>query len=39
MRRIARGRENYLFMGSLAGGKAASIAYTFINVERPVMLS
>ena len=28
---MALGRKNYLFMGSLAGGKAASIAYTLIE--------
>ena len=34
MRPIALGRKNYLFMGSAAGGKAASIAYTLIETAR-----
>ena len=34
MRPIALGRKNYLFMGSAAGGKAASIAYTLIETAK-----
>ncbi len=34
MRPIALGRKNYLFMGSASGGKAAAIAYTFIETAR-----
>ena len=34
MRPLALGRKNYLFMGSLAGGKAASIAYTLIETAK-----
>ena len=34
MRPIALGRKNYLFMGSLAGGKAAAIAYTLIETAK-----
>ena len=34
MRTICLGRKNYLFMGSAAGGKAASIAYTFIETAK-----
>ena len=34
LRPIALGRKNYLFMGSLAGGKAASIAYTLIETAK-----
>ena len=34
MRPIAPGRKNYLFMGSAAGGKAASIAYTLIETAK-----
>jgi hypothetical protein len=31
MRAIALGRQNYLFVGSEAGGKAAANAYTLIE--------
>lgn len=31
IRPIALGRKNYLFMGSIGGGKAAAIAYTLIE--------
>jgi len=34
MRLIALGRENYLFMGSEGGGKAAAIAYTLIETAK-----
>ena len=34
MRPLALGRKNYLLMGSLAGGKAASIAYTLIETAK-----
>ncbi len=34
MRPIALGRKNYLFMGSLGGGKAAAIAYTLIETAK-----
>ena len=34
LRTICLGRKNYLFMGSAAGGKAASIAYTLIESAR-----
>ena len=34
MRPLALGRENDLFMGSLAGGKAAAIAYTLIETAK-----
>ena len=34
MRPLALGRKNYLFMGSLAGGKAASIACTLIETAK-----
>ena len=34
MRPLALGRKNYLFMGSLAGGKAASIAYTLVETAK-----
>ena len=34
MRPIALGRKNYLFMGSLRGGKAAAIAYTLIETAK-----
>ena len=34
MRPLALGRKNYLFMGSLAGAKAASIAYTLIETAK-----
>ena len=34
LRPIALGRKNYLFMASLAGGKAASIAYTLIETAK-----
>lgn len=34
MRAIALGRENYLFVGSEAGGKAAAIAYTLIETAK-----
>ncbi len=33
-RAIARGRKNYLFVGSEAGGKAAAIAYTLIETAK-----
>jgi hypothetical protein len=31
---IALGRKNYLFMGSIGGGKAAAIAYTLIETAK-----
>ena len=34
MRPLALGRKNYLFMVALAGGKAASIAYTLIETAK-----
>ena len=34
MRPIALGRQNYLFMGSASGGRAAAIAYTLIETAR-----
>ena len=34
MRPLALGRKDYLFMGSLAGGKAASIAYSLIETAK-----
>ena len=34
IRPIALGRKNYLFLGSTAGGKAASIAYTLIETAK-----
>ncbi|WP_208994784.1 hypothetical protein [Pseudovibrio sp. Alg231-02] len=34
MRPVALGRKNYLFMGSEGGGKAAAIAYTFIETAK-----
>jgi len=34
MRPIALGRKNYLFMGSLGGGKSAAIAYTMIETAK-----
>ena len=34
MRAIALGRKNYLFMGSLRGGKSAAIAYTLIETAK-----
>ena len=34
MRPMALGRKNDLFMGSAAGGKAASIAYTLIETAK-----
>ena len=34
MRAVALGRKNYLFVGSEAGGKAASIAYTLIETAK-----
>jgi len=34
MRAIALGRKNYLFVGSEAGGRAASIAYTLIETAK-----
>ncbi|KZK85411.1 Transposase IS66 family protein [Pseudovibrio sp. Ad46] len=34
MRPAALGRKNYLFMGSEGGGKAAAIAYTFIETAK-----
>lgn len=33
-RPIALGRKNYLFMGSIGGGKAAAIAYTLIETAK-----
>lgn len=34
MRSIAIGRKNYLFVGSLTGGRAAAIAYTLIETAK-----
>jgi transposase len=34
MRAVALGRNNYLFVGSEAGGKAAAIAYTLIETAK-----
>lgn len=34
IRPIALGRKNYLFMGSVGGGKAAAIAYTLIQTAK-----
>ena len=34
IRPIAPGRKNYLFMGSVGGGKAAAIAYTLVETAR-----
>lgn len=34
IRSIALGRKNYLFMGSMGGGKAAAIAYTLIETAK-----
>ena len=34
IRPIALGRKNYLFMGSVGGGKAAAIAYTLIETAK-----
>lgn len=34
IRPIALGRKNYLFMGSVGGGKAAAIAYTLVETAR-----
>ena len=34
IRPIALGRKNYLFMGSIDGGKAAAIAYTLIETAK-----
>ena len=34
IRPLTLGRKNYLFMGSKGGGKAAAIAYTFIETAR-----
>ena len=34
IRPIALGRKNYLFMGSIGGGKAAAIAYTLIETAK-----
>lgn len=34
IRPIAIGRKNYLFMGSVGGGKAAAIAYTLIETAK-----
>ena len=34
IRPVALGRKNYLFMGSLGGGKAAAIAYTLIETAK-----
>jgi len=34
MRPIAVGRKNYLFMGSMRGGKSAAIIYTLIETAK-----
>ena len=34
IRPIALGRKNYLFMGSIGGGKAAATAYTLIETAK-----
>jgi len=34
IRPIALGRKNYLFMGSVGGGKAAAIAYTLVETAK-----
>ena len=34
VRPVAVGRKNYLFMGSKAGGKSATIAYTLIEIAK-----
>ena len=34
MRAVALGRKNYLFVGSLTGGKSAAIAYTLIETAK-----
>ncbi len=34
MRAIARGRKNYLFMGSERGGKSAAIVYPLIETAK-----
>ena len=34
MRPVTLGRKNYLFMGSEAGGKSATIAYTLIETAK-----
>ncbi len=34
IRPIALGRKNYLFMGSVGGGKAAAVAYTLIETAK-----
>ena len=34
MRSVALGRKNYLFVGSLTGGRAAAIAYTLIETAK-----
>ena len=34
IRPVALGRKNYLFMGSVGGGKAAAIAYTLIETAK-----
>lgn len=34
IRPVALGRKNYLFMGSIGGGKAAAIAYTLIETAK-----
>lgn len=34
VRSVAIGRENYLFVGSEAGGNAAAIAYTLIETAK-----
>jgi hypothetical protein len=34
IRPIALGRKNYLFMGSIGGGKAAAIAYTLMETAK-----
>lgn len=34
MRFVAAGRENYLFVGSQTGSKAAAIAYTLIETAK-----
>ncbi len=34
LRPIALGRKNYLFMGSVGGGKAAASAYTLVETAK-----
>ena len=34
LRSVAIGRKNYLFVGSLTGGRAAAIAYTLIETAK-----